>query len=662
MGGTRADTIIGLLCEDTGDRELLAGFLRDSGYGIRTDLDCSASAAGWEQIALVIADVRAARTVGGDLLRLKQDADTIFLPMLVALPGDGVEVEWLEAGFDDVLRLPISKIELDARVRVMLRQRRHAVDQHWLERALKRSEELARKVFESSRDCIDVLDVDGRLVSTNPTAVGVFKTCGTVQWAGASWTDLWSNEYRDLARAAVDAALAGGVGRLTALGRSAPNSTKWWSVIVTPILGAGEEPERLLAVSRDITDEMLLAEERERLLAQEQKAREQAELAGRIKDEFLTTVSHELRTPLNAALGWVHILENAQHGEGIERRATATIRRNIEAQAQIVEDLLDISRITSGKLRVESRSVDLPTVVRAALESAQPAAKNKGVRIRLTAEADVPSVLGDKNRLQQVVWNLLSNAIKFTPRDGRVEVGLEHSSENVRISVADTGRGITPGFLPYVFDRFRQADGSATRTEGGLGLGLAIVREIVTLHGGTVEAVSKGPGKGATFTVGIPVPVSGVDGEGVDGQPEVAPPAADERVKTLAGVRALVVEDAVDSREMLEIVLADAGAQVHSCASVREAFDAFATQPPDVIVCDIGLPGDDGYSLIAKVREHERDTSRTTPAIALTAFARVEDRQRAIAEGFQRHLAKPVGPGQLVSVIRELVDGRSAGG
>jgi len=386
-------------------------------------------------------------------------------------------------------------------------------------------------------------------------------------------------------------------------------------------------------------------------------ARRQSEEANRLKDEFLATVSHELRTPLTAILGWAHMLRTGQYA--FDRRAGAaleTIERNARAQAQIIDDLLDVSRIITGKLRLDVRAVEPDSFIDAAVEAVRPAAEAKGVRVQKLMDAGLASVSGDPVRLQQVVWNLLSNAIKFTPSGGRVQVRMERAGSHIEIAVSDTGIGIAPDFLPHVFDRFRQADGRTTRRHGGLGLGLAIVRHLVELHGGTVRAESEGEGHGSTFTVTLPAaPVYTSE------QARRVQPAARETLPffecpdRLDGLRVLVVDDEPDARELLKAGLGHCGARVTEAASAAEALASVEGAPPDLLISDIGMPGEDGYSLIRKVRSLPAERGGRVPAIALTAYARAEDRMQALRAGYQMHVPKPVELVELAAVAASLV-------
>jgi len=414
-----------------------------------------------------------------------------------------------------------------------------------------------------------------------------------------------------------------------------------------------------LALAEDLARRAALAVDNALLFTEAHRARAEAESANRAKDEFLATVSHELRTPLNAIVGWSHMLRTRSFDAATTQRALETIERNAKAQAQLVEDILDVSRIITGKLRLEVQPVDLAAVIDAALDSVRPAAEAKEIRLQAVLDPHAGPVSGDTSRLQQVVWNLLSNAVKFTPRGGRIQVRLERADSQVEIIVADTGQGITPGLLPYVFDRFRQGDSTSTRLHGGLGLGLAIVRHLVELHGGTVTAESGGEGQGATFRVRLPLlPLHAgrYDSELVTPGAHAASPL--QKAPELTGLKVLVVEDEFDSRTLLQTMIEQFGAEVKVCASSAEAFDAFHEWLPDVLVSDIEMPGEDGYQLIRRIRELAPERGGKTPAVALTAYARADDRMRALAAGYQIHVAKPADPIELAVVIASLTASR----
>ncbi|MCW5969804.1 MAG: response regulator [Blastocatellales bacterium] len=398
------------------------------------------------------------------------------------------------------------------------------------------------------------------------------------------------------------------------------------------------------------------SELQQRFLA-EQSARREAEMANRLKDEFLATVSHELRAPLNAILGWAKLLRSRRLDEPTTVKALETIERSAESQNRLIEDLLDVSRIIAGKLRIDSRPLAPGLIVRAALETVRPAAETKQITLATEIPDSMPMLAGDFSRLQQVVWNLLSNAVKFTPQGGHVTAALTADESQIEIAVSDDGQGIRPEFLPHVFERFRQADSSSARRHGGLGLGLAIVRHLVEMHGGSVEAQSDGEGCGATFIVRLPV-LPAQNSESADGnatRTTLSRPAVPRLPEgMLAGLRILAVDDQEEVRDLLAEILAGYGATVITASSAAEALDAIDREPPDLLVSDLGMPQEDGYSLIQRVRTLDDDRGGRVPAIALTAYAQTTDRLRALDAGFQTHLVKPVEPGELVMTIAAL--------
>ena len=432
------------------------------------------------------------------------------------------------------------------------------------------------------------------------------------------------------------------------------------ALTVSPVRDGAGRVIGVSKIARDITSKKRSEQERDRLLRGERLARERAEEASRVRDEFLATVSHELRTPLSAILGWARLLREGALGEERSRYAAEVVERNAHAQAHLIEDLLDVSAIITGKMRLHVRPVMPASVVQSALDSVRPMAEAKEIRIETTLDRDAGPVPADAARLQQVVWNLLSNAIKFTPPGGQVTVGLERDDSQVEITVSDSGQGIPAEFQPHVFDRFRQADSSSTRTTSGLGLGLAIVRHLVELHGGLVRVHSAGEGRGATFSVRLPimlvksVPVDSDDRPAPRATSAAAPPER-EAAPRLDGVRVLLVDDEPDTRALLKEVLERCGAEVRDAGTAAEAFTAVQQWKPSVLVSDIGMPGEDGYMLIRKVRDWEKHHGGWTPAMALTAYARADDRKRALLAGYQVHVAKPVEPAEFAQVVASLV-------
>jgi len=395
--------------------------------------------------------------------------------------------------------------------------------------------------------------------------------------------------------------------------------------------------------------------QREELLRREQQARAVAEAANRAKDEFLAVVSHELRTPLNAVYGWARVLQSGQLDPEAAERALATIVRNADAQVQLIDDLLDVSRVVSGKMRLDVRPVDLKAVVDAAVDAIRPAAAAKAIRLQTVLDPRAGPTNGDPARLQQVVWNLVMNAVKFTPKGGQVQVQLRRVNSHVEIVVSDTGQGIAAEVLPFVFDRFIQADSSSTREHSALGIGLALVKHLVDLHGGGVTARSPGPGEGATFTVTLPLPIAEIPPgpiprphatvSGPDGLPEGL---------RLDGLRVLVVDDDPDSLDLASAILLAGGAAVKTCLSAAEAVAVLPEWRPDVLVSDIEMPGEDGYALIRRVRALAREQGGDTPAVALTAYGYTQDRMRSLTAGYTMHVPKPVDPGEFTTIIASL--------
>lgn len=534
---------------------------------------------------------------------------------------------------------------------------RDITDRKKAESALRVSEFRYRTLFESIEEGFCVVEVlldeagrpvDYRFLETNPAFTA---NTGLVDAVGHRALDLlpdlepwWIETYGHVALTGEAVRFEN---RSAALGR--------WFDVHAFRFGA-PELRQVAIFFRNVTDRKTAEAERAQLLERERSARAEAERASRLKDEFLATISHELRTPLNAMLGWSQILTRNPSDPKTLAQGIAAIERNALAQARLIDDLLDMSRISRGLIRIDVQPVDLGQVMAAAVDAARPAAEAKGLHVEYDCDEGVAVVDGDPTRLPQVAWNLLSNAVKFTPRGGTVRITLRGTGDHVRLTVADTGQGIAPEFLPHVFERFRQADASSTRAHGGLGLGLAIVKQIVELHGGCVHAESDGTGRGSTFVVELPRRVATAP---------LAPGAADSRAVApatpgvdsatpLAGVKVLAVDDDPDAIEIIRRVLETAGARVVVAHSAPDALQVLTEASPDVLLADIGMPEMDGYALMRRVRDLGPALGRPLPAAALTAFARPDDRVRAEQAGFQAHLAKPLRPDDVVALVTRL--------
>jgi len=517
------------------------------------------------------------------------------------------------------------------------------------ETALRISEDRYRDLVDNSHELICTHDLEGRVLSVNPWAARVLgyprETIVGINIRGGLLP-----EYRDRFEEYLHTVKTEGSARGVMKVRTATGEIRLWEYYNTLRTDGVEQPI-VRGMAHDVT-------ERRQALKSEKEARMEAEAANRVKDEFLSTLSHELRTPLTAIMGWSDLLLHDEVELDKRRQAIETIFRNANSQCQLINDLLEVSRIITGKLRLEFVACELHSVIEAAAESIRPTAEAKGVRLQVLLEPNVGPVFGDRERLQQIVWNLLSNGVKFTGKGGLVQVTLQRINSHVEIVVNDTGVGIKSDFLPHVFDRFRQADGSTTRNYGGLGLGLAIVRHLVELHGGTAWAESAGDMQGARFTVRLPTMTSSEhQPDEILRQPAIAAFETRERQPaSLAGLRVLVIDDEVDARTLLSAMLERCGAQVVAVSSSREGLDSLQSWMPDVLIADIGMPVEDGYGFIRKVRALPRELGGHTPALALTAYARTEDRARALSEGYHVHLAKPVDRYELAAVVATLTE------
>ncbi|MBC1223228.1 PAS domain S-box protein [Nostoc sp. UCD121] len=520
------------------------------------------------------------------------------------------------------------------------------------EKSLRESEARFRRLFESNLIGVAFWNVNGFVIDANDAFLQLagytheeFTLLGKV-----NWRELTPIEYKYLDDRAILEVQTTGVSKIYEKEYIHRNGKR--VPIVLGIALLNDSQEHGVAFVLDITDRKLAENECDRLLQCERTARQQAEIANKIKDEFLAVLSHELRTPLNPILGWSKMLRSRKFDEQTTNRALETIERNAKLQTQLIEDLLDVSRILQGKLNLNICPVNLVIVVEAALETVRLAAQAKSIQIQTIFDTSLGQVMGDPNRLQQVVWNLLSNAVKFTPTGGRVGIRLMEASNQIQIQVSDTGKGINRDFLPFVFDYFRQADGTTTRTFGGLGLGLAIVRKVVEMHGGKVQAESPGEGSGATFTVELPLLVRSEqvrheENKSLNCEPESS---------LLSDTQVLVVDDEPDIRDLVSFILQDYGIQVTSVSSAQEALQALSESIPDVLISDIGMPKTDGYMLMREVRSRSPQEGGSVPAIALTAYAGEMNQQQALAAGFQMHISKPVDPDVLVKAIVDLIE------
>jgi PAS domain S-box-containing protein len=535
------------------------------------------------------------------------------------------------------------------------------------EEDLRRSEERFRLLIEGVTEyAIFMLDPNGRVSTWNSGAERI-KGYTAADIIGQHFSIFYPQDARESGWPDHELQVAAEKGKFIDTGwRLRKDGTTFWANVT--ITALRDDTGKLLGfakLTRDLTQAKRVEamesanQQRDELLDAERNARMAAQRATRLKDEFLATLSHELRTPLSAILGWTQLLlrEEASKGPDEQKRAIEVIDRNARAQVKLIDDLLDLSRIMTGKLRLDLHQVSFASVVEAAVDSAKPSADVKGIRLKaILGSSSQDIVSADSARLQQVVWNLLTNAIKFTPKGGQVQVLLQRVNSHFELSVSDTGIGIPANYLPHVFDRFSQKDSSTTRTFGGLGLGLAICKQLVELHGGAIRAASQGEGKGATFFVQLPLSIVQLDAQSA---PRIHPTAETQpgemlSLPRLEGVHVFAVDDEPDARDLLRRVLEDQGATVTSFASAEDALAALKTTKPTVLVCDIGMPKMDGYQLIRTLRAEESRRERI-PALALTAFARAEDRKRSLVAGYQAHLAKPFDVGELILVVADLV-------
>jgi PAS domain S-box-containing protein len=605
-------------------------------------------------VDIVVLDVNLPDIDGFEVCRrIRSDPATARTPVIhlsATFVQDVDKVHGLEAGADGYLTHPVEPPVLVATVNAFLRTRR-------AEDAMRISEARFKAVFDNALHGIALISDDQIYLDVNPAMCRLLALPrdGVVGKHASVFIPSDRKADADAVNRALetDGAWRGNFPLLRADGKLLQLD---WSI------SFHSAPGVRLAIVSDVTERVAIEAEREQLLSSERSARAEAERANRLKDDFLATLSHELRTPLNAIVGWASVLRTADVDDGDLVEGLESIERNAKVQAQLIDDLLDVARITSGKLRLDVQPVDPAAVVEAALQAVTPAAQAKGIRVESTLDRAAGPVQADASRLQQVVWNLVNNAVKFTPNGGRIEVRLTLSDSHVEVVVADNGQGIHPDLLPHLFERFRQGDARTTRSHGGLGLGLAIVKQLVEMHGGTVAAHSDGEGRGATFVVRIPpapaLQQCAPDAFTPDEPPPARAPQGDDagpmRYTRLDGIRVVVVDDEADARDLMSRVLRECAAEVSGAKNVAEALAQIEAVRPHVLVSDIGMPVQDGYDLIRQVRERGV-TPHDLPAIALTAFARPEDRRRALLAGYQVHLVKPIDPFQLTAVIADVV-------
>ena len=594
-----------------------------------------------EQPDLIILDVNLPDVSGFEVCqKIKANPETCSIPILhlsARFVSSEDKVYGLDSGADAYLVQPLEPLELIATVKALLRIRQ-------AEEAAQATAREWRTTFDAISDGVCLLDVTGKIVRCNKAMTEILKK---------PFTEIIGQLFHELAESTFSFIDINSLPHPYQTKRreilEVQSDKHWFRVTADPVFNDRQVVTGSVYILADMTERKRLED------ALQQRAQELAE-ANRIKDEFLATLSHELRTPLNSMLGWAKLLRTRTFDAATTARALETIERNAKAQAQLIEDILDVSRMITGKHRLNIRPVELVKVIEAALNAVLPAADAKGIEIQTVLTSSTDLIQGDSDRLQQVLWNLLSNAIKFTSPGGRVELRLARLDSQVEIQVSDTGKGISPKFLPYVFDRFRQADGTTTRTQSGLGLGLAIVRHLVELHGGTVHAASPGEGMGATFSIKLPLAANNVvESNDVE---RVSPTSENglvlQRLPNLEGLQILVVDDEPDARDFLATALEEYGAAVTVVTSADEAMQALDKLQPDVLVSDIGMPYEDGYQLIRKVRALEVGHGKEIPAIALTAYAREEDRKYALEEGFQMHMSKPVDLVELAKLVASL--------
>lgn len=616
-----------------------------------------------QDFAVILLDVQMPEIDGFEtatLIRQRERSRHTPIIFLTAFStSDSLMFKGYALGAVDYLLKPIDSTVLTSKVAVFVdlykktaEVQRQAAQLAAINTELGQSEERFRSLSACSPMGIFLTDIRGNCTYLNPICEAMF-SCKLGENLETEWLRAVFSEDQSRVLADWSSCIRRGLDYSDEFRIVDPDGTiRWVHLRASPMRSDYGHPLGYVGTIEDIT-ERKQAEATRNEIIREQAARQQAESANRMKDEFLAILSHELRTPLNSMLGWARLLLSRKFDEATTIRALETIERNAKSQAQLIEDILDVSLIIRGKLRLRTCPVNLVPLIESVLETLQPSASAKSIELKANLESTTDLVAGDPERLRQVIWNLLSNAIKFTPNEGQVEVQLERQNAYVRLQVIDTGIGISSEFLPHVFDRFRQADSTTTRSYGGLGLGLAIVHHLVELHGGKIDAESKGEGQGATFTLTLPL-FTNPSQTLLEVEPPPNQPMSSVPPPSLVGLQILMVEDNADTREFVATVLRQSGAKVTAVESVREAMEQFEKTRPDVLVSDIGMPGEDGYDLIRQVRDLENQQEEKIPAIALTAYAKLEERMRVLAAGFQVHVPKPVEPGALVAVVAKL--------
>jgi PAS domain S-box-containing protein len=606
---------------------------------------------------IILSDFSLPQFDGYAALALRQEAcPEIPFIIISGTLGEEAAIEAFARGATDyVLKSRLER--LSPSVHRALREARERAERRKAEAELQLAHQRLRFHLENTPLLVIEWNNDFRITYWSPQAEAVFGwTADEVLGKDPDEIGIVYVEDREAVAALITQLLEGDVVQISSQNR---NYRKDGSVIWCDWYNSVLKDEQgnmisILSLGLEITSRKRIEEERALLLAREQVAREQAEAANRAKDEFLAAVSHELRTPLTPVLGWLRMLRGEKLDAQQVSKAMEKIEQNVRAEIRLVEDLLDASRIITGKLQLDLRPLDLSSVVSASVESMRPAAEARNITLIQKFDPLVGLMSGDADRLRQVIWNLLSNAIKFTPPQGTVSLSVENVQSHIEITVSDTGQGIDPEFLPQVFDRFRQADGSPSRKFGGLGLGLAIVRHLVELHGGTVQASSQGVGMGATFVVKLPPLVQRRSVQEGRHSLDAGSGKIFKANLKLSGLNILAVDDDPDTLELVSFVLEQAEAHVVTAASVEAAVSIFEKEKVDVLISDIAMPGADGYQLITHIREIAQVRGQRIPAIALTAFTRTEDRLRALSAGFQMHLPKPIEPAELLAVVASL--------